>query len=347
MLLRTTVLGLALSLAGCPAPSAPSDAGTDAFVMNDAARIDAAPGLDASGSDAGLDAASVDAATNDAVLIDGTDAASVDSPAPLDAAATSVTLALDGYTLSPGGEAWKCQNFASPFGVDVDVDAFTTTTADSVIELRLFEEPGLTDGPLTDCSGLELAQLHFITQEIDGALTYPAGVAAHITAGSGLRVSMHLMNTTAGDVSSSVRVTMHLVPAASVTSHAGMLFIPEVRIDVPPMAVGTATHDCHLPDAMTLLGASAVTFGHSTEVVATLGGSTIYDSTSWQHAPLAPFAPPIDGTNGEALHFACSYANPSAGALSFGESSTTNEMCNFYMPFYGPLADAAITVACP
>src|SRR5262249_10304104 len=89
----------------------------------------------------------------------------------------TITLTMDSFTVPPGGEVYKCQNFKNPFGTHVDVGAFESHMTPGSHHLLLFYRPGSTDSALEDCSGLEFAATPYSTQLPDDSLSFPPGVA--------------------------------------------------------------------------------------------------------------------------------------------------------------------------
>ncbi len=261
--------------------------------------------------------------------------------------ADSLTLTLDPFTVAPGAEVYYCQNFANPFAADTEIAEFDSHMTAGSHHLLLFYKEGVTaDGALETCSGLEVAPTPYGSQTPDGRLVYPAGVAALITKGTGLRLQSHYLNTTANPIAAHVELTMHVAAPATVQSHAGLLFVVDRDINVPAGAGASATmtDDCTIPMDMNLLGANSHMHRHGTNFVATVAGNVVYETQTWSEPRPAAFNPPLVLHAGDALHFECTFVNDGDQALTFGESAQTNEMCIFGGPFY-PLPDgSAVTV---
>ncbi len=256
--------------------------------------------------------------------------------------ATSVTLTLDSFSVPPGGEVYYCQDFANPFGgVDAEVSEFESHMAAGSHHMLLFYEPGGTSSALAPCSGLQFAATPYGSQQLDDSLSFPPGIAALLPGTDGLRIQSHYLNVTSSTIDASVQVTLHLATPGSVQYQAGVLFVIDPNIDVPPASSAVVSDDCTLPQDMNLLRASSHMHEHGTAFEATISGNTVYETTSWSQPVAAVFTPPKVLAAGAPLHFQCSFTNDGTTPLTFGESALTNEMCIFLASFYPTPAGVA------
>ncbi len=258
--------------------------------------------------------------------------------------ADTITLTMDPFTVPAGAEVYYCQNFANPFGgKDVDVQEFESHMSTGSHHLLLFYEQGGTDGPLQMCSGLEFAATPYGSQTQDDSLTFPPGVAALVPGGDGLRIQSHYLNTTGSAINAHVEVVFHLAQAGTVQSEAGVLFVIDPKFLIQPNSMAVVTDDCTLPQDMNILRTSSHMHQHGTNFVATIAGSTVYQTTTWSDPKPELFTPPQVFHAGDPLHFACSFTNNSSSTITFGESAQTNEMCIFTASFYpAPAGQATI-----
>ena len=256
----------------------------------------------------------------------------------------TVTLTMTEFTVAPGGEVYKCQNFANPFGgVDAQVAEFESHMSQGSHHMLLFYEPGGTDAPLESCSGLEFAPTPYGTQVPDDALSFPPGVAALVPGANGFRVQSHYLNTTGSPITAHVEVVLHQAAPGSVVNQAAVLFVIDTKIAVPPSSTATVSDDCTIPQDMNLVRASSHMHQHGTGFVATVAGSTVFQTSTWNDPKPALFDPPMALHAGDPLHFACTFANNTAQTLVFGESALTDEMCIFTGSFYpAPAGQATI-----
>jgi hypothetical protein len=279
---------------------------------------------------------------------DGSPDAAIDSAsdAPQDGASSATTLQTTPIVVQAGEEGWKCQDFANPFGVDVDLATFESHSTSGMLAMIVMEVPGAADGGVADCAALDLQHVHYMTQELDGGLTYPSGVAAHVSKGNGFRVAVHYLNTTAAAINASARVVMQLAAPGSITQYGGLLFVSNSNISVPP-GQHSVNYDCTLGQPLTIFAASGVMFSHGVGFAATLNDASIYQATAWSNPPQMVESPPVVAAAGAALHFACSVNNNTGSTLIFGPSAIQNEQCAFYAPFSGVLDGGPFTVSCP
>jgi hypothetical protein len=254
----------------------------------------------------------------------------------------TVTLTLDSFTVPAGAEVYKCQDFANPFGgMDTDVSEFESHMAAGSHHMLLFYKPGATDSALEDCSGLEFAATPYGSQQLNDSLSFPPGVAALIPGADGLRIQSHYLNTTMSTINAHVEVIFHLAEAGTVVNEAGVLFVIDTDIDVPPASSTLNSDDCTIPIDMNMVRASSHMHMHGTSFAATIDDETVYDTTAWSDPVPAEFAPPKVFHTGDPLHFACSFDNNGTAPLTFGESALTNEMCIFTASFYPTPAGVA------
>jgi hypothetical protein len=253
---------------------------------------------------------------------------------------------MDSFDIMPGEEVYKCQNFKNPFGADADVKAFESHMTKGSHHLLLFYKNNVAaNGPLEDCSGLEFAATPYSTQLPDDSAVFPDGVAAGIPVTKGLRLQSHYLNTTADKITAHVQVIFHLAAPGTVTDHAGVLFIVQPSIDIPPNSTQDVTYDCLVPRDMLVLKTASHMHKHGTKFTSTVAGQPFYDTNTWDEPKPALFSPPKELKKGDPLHFACTFVNNSPDTLTFGESAQSNEMCILVASFY-PTTINQPTITC-
>jgi hypothetical protein len=257
----------------------------------------------------------------------------------------TVTIAMDSFEIPAGAEVYKCQNFANPFGGDVDVSAFESHMTGGSHHLLLFYEDGATDGAIEDCSGLEFAPTPYSTQLPDDMVAFPAGVAAAIPKAKGLRLQSHYLNTTAGAITAHVEMTFHLAAPGTVTDHAGVLFVVQPFISVPPNSTKDINYNCNIPLDMAVIKTASHMHKHGTHFVSTVAGQPFYETDTWDEPQPALFDPPRKLHAGDPLDFTCTFVNTSPDTLTFGESAASNEMCILVASFY-PAPAGQPTIGC-
>ena len=267
------------------------------------------------------------------------------------AAGDSLTLTMTSFTVPPGGEVYRCQNFANPFGgLPTDVSAFESHMTSGSHHLLLFYKKNATDTAEADCSGLEFAATPYSTQLPDDSLEFPEGVAAQIPNNQGFRLQSHYLNTTDKPIEAHVALTFHLAKPGTVKDHAGVLFVVQPDISAAPNTTTTVDYACKLPYDMNIIKAGSHMHKHGTKFDATIGEApsldTLVTTTQWDEPKPTLFAPAKPLKGGDTLSFHCTFNNNTPNTLTFGESAATDEMCIFVGSFY-PVPAGTITVGCP
>ena len=266
------------------------------------------------------------------------------------AAGDSLTITMDTFTVAPGEEVYKCQNFKNPFGaVPAEVSAFESHMTGGSHHLLLFYKNNAMDTAAADCSGLEFAATPYSTQLPDDSLEFPAGVAAQIPTKQGFRLQSHYLNTSNKPIEAHVALTFHLAKPETVKDHAGVLFVAQTDINAPGNATTIVDYTCKLPYDMNIIKAGSHMHKHGTKFDATIGTApnldTLVSTTQWNEPAPVVFAPARPLKGGDTLSFHCTFVNNSPDTLTFGESAATNEMCIFVGSFY-PAPAGTITVGC-
>ena len=252
-----------------------------------------------------------------------------------------VVIDMTEFSVEPGGEAYRCQNFANPFGGAVDVDRFEAHMTEGSHHMIVFFVDDITDGPLEECSGSEFHPNVFGAQTPDGVIDLPSGVGVAMPPQSGLRFQLHYVNETDHAVSAGVKTRFHVAAPGSIVNHAGQLLFSNEEIEVPPSQQVDVTKTCNLTKGISVLGASAHVHRHAVNFVATAGDTLIYRTTGWSDLTPARFTPPLELPEGQAVTFTCTYMNNTGTTLKFGESALTDEMCILGAIYY-PVDDVTL-----
>ena len=248
----------------------------------------------------------------------------------------TVTLTMASFTVPAGSEVYYCQTYANPFGgMDVNIQEFESHMATGSHHLLLFYEPGVTaDGPLVSCSGLEFAPTPYASQTTDDSQTFPPGVAALIPGSNGLQIQSHYLNTTMSPIEAHVEVVFHIAEPGTVQYQAGVMFLIDSKIKIPPESSAVVSDACTLPQDMNILRAASHMHQHGTDFVASLAGTQLYQTTTWTEPAPKYYTPAVVGHTGDPIDFSCSFTNNTASTITFGESALTDEMCIFIASFY-------------
>jgi hypothetical protein len=253
----------------------------------------------------------------------------------------AISLEMTPFTIAPGSEVYKCQDFANPFGgADVDVDAFASHMTPGSHHLLMFYKDGAKDSAIADCSGFEFAAGPYGSQRPDDQIAYPAGVGVTIAHTRGFRLQAHYLNATPNPIMATVQVQFHLAAAGSVVNHAAVLFFNNTDLVIPSSpSPTTISKTCTIPYDINLIQSTGHMHDTGTDFVATSAGSKLFETTTWQNVVPALYDPPIALKTGAQVTFSCTYLNTSGVTLTFGESARTNEMCIYSGQFYPAIGD--------
>jgi hypothetical protein len=252
-----------------------------------------------------------------------------------------ITVTMTPFTVSPGGEVFYCQNFANPWGKQVDIKTYALNMGVGSHHMFAFYASGATDGAIAPCTagGLTFGQFTFSAQSAQTTVTFPSTVGATLPSGTGFQMMVHYLNTTASPLQSSVNLTMYVAKANVVTNHAGSLFLNNATISVA--ASCTAPTGCQstssytLPQDVYILTAVSHMHKYATNFIATTStGLTLFTSTQWAEPPAKVYSPPLHLTAGTSITWTCTDVNPTGATLTFGESANTNVMCISSNIFY-------------
>jgi hypothetical protein len=253
----------------------------------------------------------------------------------------NLTIKMTDITVPAGGETYKCQNFANPFGGAVDIDRFEAHMPAGVHHMIVFFVDGIKDGAIEDCSGSEFHGNVFGAQTPDSVIDLPSGIGVAIPQKTGLRLQLHFVNAANHPVTVGVTAKFHVAETGSIRQHAGQLIFSNEDIDIPPTTTPISVQkSCTVPSDISLLGASAHVHQHAVDFVAETNGMQLYHFTGGPEATPARYAPPIAVAANQGISWTCSYTNDTGTNLVFGESAITNEMCVFGAIYY-PVADVS------
>jgi hypothetical protein len=282
------------------------------------------------------------------------DAAPMSNP-DIDYSVAPITLTMGTFTVAPGGEVFYCQNFANPWGKQVDIKTYSLDMGVGSHHMFAFYASNATNGALATCpnGGLTFGAFTFSAQSPTATVTYPDTVGATLPSGTGFQMMVHYLNTTSATITSSVKLTMYIAKPNVVTNHAGSLFLNQATMTVPatgctcPATSSTCTvqAQCESTSSYTLtqdvyiLTADSHMHKYATNFVATTStGVTLFTTQEWQEPPPEVYSPPLHLTSGTTITWTCTDVNTTGQELTFGESAETNVMCISSNIFY-PVTD--------
>lgn len=244
------------------------------------------------------------------------------------------------FTVAPGEEVYKCQDFENPFdGASVGVVATETELTQGSHHMFAFVMPNsqlsLFD-TLQDCpaGGVEFHEYLTTAGSPKTTTTYQDGVGRYFDGANGIRMNVHLFNSTSDPVDAFIKLTVKTTDPANLKYKAASIFLNYAGLSVPP-GVSTQTGHYVLPKDITLLGAASHMHKWGTHFEATTGdGTMLFQTNEWAEPTPARFDPPLALTKGTTISWSCTFANDTGQMITFGDSAVKNEMCIFPGEFY-------------
>jgi len=274
------------------------------------------------------------------------------SNAPPGSKLTTVEFKMDA-TVGAGKEIFDCQFVTLPNLAGWMVSGEHTYTAGS--HHLLVYSTDLTSIPaggsqVQDCyEGANSFMSHvrgflYGGQTPTGNMQFPTGVGLATTANQVLLFQVHYLNATSADLSAHVDVKLTLDSGTDIVNNAGVLFLYDPFIDVPPGAKAQAQMRVNIPRDITLLSATShyhargVGYGAYLDEPTKMGAAPFFTSASWNSPQIESMSMPIAA--GSKIRFECNYDNSSGTAEYFqGQSAQTNEMCMFIGAYYPDMGE--------
>jgi hypothetical protein len=216
-----------------------------------------------------------------------------------------------------------------------------------------FSDPGPPDGVVasTDtaanppCNGVTLGtNLLYFAGVGTGGMSLPSGVATKVPAGKQIEFSLHLLNPSSMPMTGHSGVEVVKVSPASVVHQAEVIAAGKFQgLTVPPM-MSTQTGTCTMEGPVTLFAVAPhmhLMGVHMTTTMLLAAGGTkpLFDKAYQFDQQAYTFVdPPLAVTTGDQMQVACSYNNTGSTTLTFGESTTQNEMCIMFAYRYPAIA---------
>ncbi|HEX4341434.1 MAG TPA: hypothetical protein VH062_36245 [Polyangiaceae bacterium] len=255
------------------------------------------------------------------------------------ASGTEYTFATGHFSVSPGAEVYKCQDFTNPFGKDIGIVQEVTSLTAGSHHMFAFVLPNgqltLKDN-LVDCPGGGVEFHDYLTTSGTpvATTTYPPSTGRIFSQSNGLRLMVHFINTGTDSKDAFVNYKVVYVEPSGLTNKVASIFLDQVGLSVPP-GMSTASKTYSLTQDINLMGDASHMHSRGVHFVAsTDSGQTLYDGTEWQEPQPKSFDPPLALKSGTKITWACTYNNTTGQTLTFGESASSNEMCIFPGEFY-------------
>jgi hypothetical protein len=273
------------------------------------------------------------------------------NPAPQDDPETDYTqtktIEMAPFDVPANKEVFYCQTFANPWGKQVDIKTYDLTMDRGSHHMFAFYQSNATDAATSSpCpnGGLTFGAFTFTSQSPTAVLTFPATVGATIPQSSGFNMMAHYLNTTTETLTAHVRLTMYVGKEGVVSNHAGVIFLNNIGMSVPPTGQPVvSSSSMTLNQDVNILLTSSHMHKFATNFISTAtppGGTaqTLYTTTQWDEPIPVRFSTPLQFPSGTTFSWSCTDVNNTGEKLTFGEYAQTNVMCIAVDIFY-PVQD--------
>jgi hypothetical protein len=256
------------------------------------------------------------------------------------------TITMDSFPVPANSEVFYCQNFANPWGKQVDIKTYDLTMDTGSHHLFAFYQSNATNGAVAQCpaGGLTYGAFTFLSQSPKAVETFPDTVGATLPATTGFNLMVHYLNSGSSPLTAHVSLTMYVAKTGAVTNHAGVIFENNATMTVPATGKPVVSTDSNtLGQEVYILESSSHMhkFGQSFTATATPPGGaaqTLYTTTQWDEPKPTVYSTPIHLPAGTTLTWSCTDINTTSQTLTFGEYAQTNVMCISVSIFY-PVTD--------
>jgi hypothetical protein len=249
------------------------------------------------------------------------------------------TLAETSWQLAPGGQVYYC--IRKTIDEDMLISGFEAIAPPGTHHTVVTVGPA--DGPdgVRECGSYDHHFEQFIFESSSGPNRFelPAGLAAKIKAGSQVNLNIHILNATDKPMSGTTGDRIKRVDPGEVTEIATSVYMGKLTLDIPP-GESTQRGDCQLPQDVTLFGVlpHMHSFGKHMKVVAqssVVGEVVVHDQDFiFDSTKLENSIDPVPMKKGDLVNVACTYENPTADTLRWGQDSYSAEMCFAAMYLY-------------
>lgn len=253
-----------------------------------------------------------------------------DSEATAPAPEVYFTMTTEEVTVDPGAEKYLC--YAQTLDRDLVVDRFVYEQTPSVHHLLLVKNTVPEADGQTECDVLFRTSWVplFGSGNGDATLDAPADNGHVIPKGTQLLIQLHLLNSTSTVVKTPVSVRMREAASAEVR-RVGLFAFGTNAISIAPNQPGSVSNDCTVEKDLDIfawwphmhqIGTSLTLSAGPDEV----SMQEIYRIDPWDFDNQVMVPTTLRIPKGSFTRVTCSYDNPSADTVGFGESSK-DEMC--------------------
>ncbi len=164
-------------------------------------------------------------------------------------------------------------------------------------------------------------------------------LAFDLQPGQPIAIEMYVPNTTDTPLTTAAILQADVLPDGAPFTKTASYQTVNVEIAIPPNASATETKSCAVPPGAKFWWLSTRTHHFAMTSAIMDGATTLVASGDWEHPTAAVPTPPGYTFSASGLTYTCSYFNPTAFTVGFGESEITDELCvgiGFFFPATHP-----------
>lgn len=166
-------------------------------------------------------------------------------------------------------------------------------------------------------------------------------LAFDLQPGQPIAIEMYVPNVTDTPLTTAAILQADVLPDGVPFTKTASYQTVNTEISIPPNSAATRTKTCAVPPGVRFWWLSTRTHHFATSSAIEDGATTLVVNGDWEHPNAALPPPPGYTFSASGLTYTCSYFNPTAFPVSFGESEMTDELC-VGIGFFFPAAHPAI-----
>jgi hypothetical protein len=261
-------------------------------------------------------------------------------------------------TVAPGIESYGCRLFQVPDG-GLYVHEETVQFGRGGHHVLLYKTPyesiperdengrAIDNSEVHDCSD-GVTALWKVDSVLGGSEIFghpgmlrglPEGVAVHLPGKTVIVMSVHYLNVSPAPSVVDARVNWSTISSGEVKMEAGLLYLDNKLLYVPPMGTSTARVRCPVQSKVSLVNLQSHMHARGTSFSAITTDASkgtplvMYETTKWIEPPVQSFDPFLMLHEGQTIEIRCDYASHEPRTIGYGPQST-DEMCQLIGPYF-------------
>jgi Copper type II ascorbate-dependent monooxygenase, C-terminal domain len=167
----------------------------------------------------------------------------------------------------------------------------------------------------------------------------PDDVAVRLPGKTIVLMSVHYLNASTVPLEVDARVNLSTIAREKVKMEAGLLYLDNPLLHVPPMGASTARMRCPVSRELLVVNlqshmhARGVSFAATVVNASSEPSKVIYETMKWIEPPVSSFEPYLTLHAGDKIETNCAYENHETRTIGYGPNSS-DEMCQLIGPYF-------------